>query len=96
MPRHALTRPPLRPRTAARRDPPDRLAYRAREVAEMLGVNERTVWTWLREGRLTRLKVGGATFVAADQVLDLLGRLVPEPAPPGDPDVDRMARDMLR
>ena len=96
MPAATPHRPPLRPRTAARRAPPDRLAYRAREVAEMLGVNERTVRTWLREGRLTRLKVGGATFVAADQVQALLGRSAPEPAPPGDPDVDRMAREMLR
>ena len=89
-------RPSLRPRTAARRAPPPRLAYRAREVAQMLGVNDRTVWTWLREGRLTRLKVGGATFIAADQVLGLLGRAQPEPPPADGEDVDRMAREMLR
>ncbi len=86
----ALRRPrpssaPVRPETPLRR-PPDRLVYRVREVAEILGMAERTVWRWLREG-----KVGGATLIPADEV----ERLIRCESTTADPDVDRVAREML-
>ncbi len=80
----------MRPETPLRR-PPDRLVYRVREVAEILGMAERTVWRWLREGRLKRVKVGGATLIPADEV----GRLIRCESSAADPEVDRTAREML-
>ena len=70
---------------------PERLTYRVREVAEMLGIHERTAWRWLREGRLKRVKVGGATLIPADEV----GRRIRPQSSAADPEVDRTAREML-
>ena len=88
--------PPLRPRTARRRQGVERLAYRARELAEALGVHERTVWRWIAEGRLTPVKVGGATLIPADQVAQRVHGAAPQPSRASDPEVDRVARAMLR
>ncbi len=88
--------PPLRPRTARRRQGVERLAYRARDLAEALGVHERTVWRWLAEGRLEPVKVGGATLIPADQVERLVPGAAPQPLRASDPEVDRVARAMLR
>ncbi len=57
----------------------------------MLGIHERTVWRWLREGRLERVKVGGATLIPADEV----ERLIRCESAAADPEVDRTAREML-
>ena len=57
----------------------------------MLGMAERTVWRWLREGRLGRVKVGGATLIPADEV----ERLIHCESPAADTDVDLLAREML-
>ena len=86
----------MRPGTALRRQPTERLAYRVREVAEMLGIHERTVSRWLREGRLKRVKLGGTTLVPADQVARLIRPTASQPATALDPEVDRVAREMLR
>ena len=67
------------------------MAYRVREVAEILGMAERTVWRWLREGRLKRVKVGGATLIPSDEV----ERLSRRESTTADTDVDRVAREML-
>ncbi len=86
----------MRPGTALRRQPVERVTYRVREVAEMLGIHERTAWRWLREGRMRSVKVGGATLVPAAEVARLIH---PVPAPTAtapDPEVDRVAREMLR
>ncbi len=86
----------MRPGTALRRQLVERVTYRVREVAEMLGIHERTVWRWLREGRMRSVKVGGATLVPAAEVARLIH---PVPAPTAtapDPEVDRVAREMLR
>ncbi len=88
--------PPLRPRTARRRHQAERLAYRARELAEALGVHERTVWRWIAEGRLAPVKVGGATLIPADQVAQRVPGAAPQPSRASDPEVDRVAREMLR
>ncbi len=86
----------MRPGTALRRQPSERLTYRVREVAEMLGIHERTTWRWLREGRLERVKVGGATLVPADEVARLIRPTASQPVTASDPEVDRVAREMLR
>ncbi len=88
--------PPLRPRTAQRRQGVERLAYRARELAEALGVHERTIWRWIAEGRLEPVKVGGATLIPADQVAQRVHGAAPQPSRASDPEVDRVARAILR
>ena len=86
----------MRPGTALRRQPTERLTYRVREVAEMLGIHERTVWRWFRESRLKRVKVGGTTLVPADEVARLIRPTASQPATAPDPEIDRVAREMLR
>ncbi len=86
----------MRAGTALRRQPVERLTYRVREVAEMLGIHERTAWRWLREGRIRRVKVGGATLVPAVEVARLIRPTASQPATAPDPEVDRGAREMLR
>ncbi len=81
----------MKPGTALRQQPVERLTYRVPEVAEKLGIHERTVWRWLREGRLKRVKVGGATLIPADQV----ERLIRSETTAADSEVDRTAREML-
>ncbi len=89
-PRRPRLSTPVRPETPPRCQP-ERLTYRVREVAEILGIAERTVWRWLREGRLKRVKVGGATLIPADEV----ERLIRCESTAANPDVDRTAREML-
>ena len=86
----------MRPAAAPLPAPSGRLTYRVREVAEMLGIHERTAWHWLREGRLKRVKVGGTTLVPADEVARLIRTTPTKPASAPDPEVDRVAREMLR
>ena len=86
----------MRPGTALRRQPTERLTYRVREVAEMLGIHERTAWRWLREGRLKRVKVGGTTLVPAGEVARLIRPTASQSATAPDLEVDRVAREMLR
>lgn len=66
-----------------------------REIAQMLGVHDRTVWQWIRTGRLKPVKVGGATLVPVDQVTGLLRSAEPAAPAAGDAKIDRMAREML-
>jgi len=76
----------------------ERLTYRVAEVERMLGVSQRTLWKWIRDGRLGSRKVGGARLVPAQALAALLhGHQVT--AVPGartaDPEADRIAREML-
>ncbi len=86
----------MKPGTALRQQPVERLTYRVPEVAEMLGIHERTVWRLLREGRLSRVKVGGARLVPADELERLIRPVAAQPATAPDAEVDRVAREMLR
>jgi len=89
-------RPPRRGKAMFHREQPQRLTYRVREVAQMLGVHERTVWKWIRMGLLRPVKVGGATLIPADQLTGLIRAAEPATPPPGDANIDRLAREMLR
>ncbi len=86
----------MKPGTALRQQPAERLTYRVPEVAEKLGIHERTVWRWLREGRLNGVKVGGARLVPADELERLIRPVAAQPATAPDPEIDRVAREMLR
>jgi excisionase family DNA binding protein len=46
---------------------------RAREVAELLGVSERTVRRWIAEGTLPSTRIGGARLLAKADLERLLG-----------------------
>ena len=86
----------MRPGTALRRQPTERLTYRVREVAEMLGIHERTAGRGLRVGRPTGVMVGGTTGAPADPRARLIPPTASPPATAPDPEVDRVAREMLR
>lgn len=42
------------------------LALRPREAAKALGVSERTLWTWTREGTIPHLKRGQTVLYPTD------------------------------
>ena len=67
---------------------------RPAEVAGMLGLHRNTVYKWMRRGLLTRVRLGGATFVSARELVERLDRdeVVDRCA---SPDVRRRAQRML-
>jgi excisionase family DNA binding protein len=46
---------------------------KAREVAELLGVSERTIRRWIADGTLPSSKIGGSRLVATADLERLLG-----------------------
>ncbi len=46
---------------------------RPRQIAELLGVTERTIRRWIAEGTLPSLKLGGARLVARTTLEQRLG-----------------------
>jgi len=61
--------------------------YRAREIADQLGVTVRTVRRWIADGTLPSIRIGGARFVAKAD----LGRLVGTSLDLPDVDEDKAA-----
>lgn len=47
--------------------------YRAREIAAVLSVTERTVRRWIADGILPSIRIGGARVVAKEDLERLLG-----------------------
>lgn len=45
---------------------------RAAEVADICGVRRNTVYRWIKRGILTRVKIGGATFILAEELREYL------------------------
>jgi excisionase family DNA binding protein len=39
--------------------PADALALRSRDAAKLLGISERTLWTWVQQKRIPHVRVGG-------------------------------------
>ena len=50
-----------------------RTFLRPRQIAEMLGVTERTVRRWIADGTLTSVKLGGARLVSRSTLEQRLG-----------------------
>ncbi len=46
---------------------------RPRQIAELLGITERTVRRWIAEGTLPSVKLGGARLVARSTLAQRLG-----------------------
>ena len=53
----------------------NRIAYRAQEVAELLGVTVGTVRRWCDDGTVPAQKIGGTWFVPAAAVDQLRGEV---------------------
>lgn len=73
------------------------LAYPIREVAALLSVSDRTIWRMAKAGEIQVLRFPGRriTRVPASEVSRLLRTQAPRYTPT-DPDVLRMAREMMR
>ena len=56
---------------------------RAHQIADLLGVTERTIRRWMANGTLPSVKLGGARLVA---VAELDRKLVPPFEPPDEDD----------
>jgi excisionase family DNA binding protein len=67
---------------------------RPAEVAALLGLNRNTIYRWLRLGTLTRIRLGGSTFVNGQELLDRLAVVRERPA--ADPELRSRARAFLR
>ena len=67
---------------------------RPAEVAALLGLNRNTIYRWLRQGTLTRIRLGGSTFVNGQELLDRLAVVRERPAV--DPELRSRARAFLR
>ncbi|MEZ6141070.1 MAG: helix-turn-helix domain-containing protein [Zavarzinella sp.] len=56
----------------------NKLALRPREAARMLGISERTLWTWVKQGRIPCVRIGNdkrkITLFPADQLKDWLAQ----------------------
>ena len=61
----------------------DRKAYSVSEVAQALGKSKSTIWKYLAEGHFTRHKLGGSTFISADEV-DSFGKRQAQETTPGN------------
>lgn len=51
----------------------ERLAVGATEAAAMLGVSERTLWTWKKEKRLPSVKIGRRVLFPVEGLRRLVG-----------------------
>jgi excisionase family DNA binding protein len=53
-------------------DHPNRLAYSMREHADAMGVSERTVYAWIKTGKLRALKIGRLVRIPHDAAMEML------------------------
>ena len=51
----------------------NRLAYSMREVGQLIGMCERSVWSLVQSGQLRAVKLGRLVRIPADAVAELLG-----------------------
>lgn len=64
--------PPANDNPSPRRPLPDPLAYGVKDAAYAMSVSEGTVWTWIREGKVSAVRLGGRTVIAREELLRLL------------------------
>ena len=50
-----------------------RLAYSMREVGQMVGMSERSIWMLIQIGKLRAVKLGRSVRIPADALAELLG-----------------------
>lgn len=56
----------------------DPLAYGVKDAAVAMSVSEWTVWAWIREKKITAIKLGGRTVIARTELLKLLSPTGPD------------------
>ena len=50
----------------------NRLAYSMREHADLMGVSERTVYAWIKSGKLRAIKIGRLVRIPHDAAMEML------------------------
>lgn len=55
-------------------EPVERLAYRAPEVAKLLGVSRTTVFAWVKDGTIPSIRVGGTVMIPRSGLEEWLAR----------------------
>jgi excisionase family DNA binding protein len=53
----------------------DKLLYRPKEAAQVLGIGRATLYDLMRSGRIRSVKDGGMRFITLDALLDYVRRL---------------------
>jgi excisionase family DNA binding protein len=56
----------------------DKLLYRPKEAAHVLGIGHDKLYDLMRSGRLRSVKDGGARFITADALADYVAKLEAE------------------
>ena len=56
----------------------DKLLYRPKEAAKVLGIGRDKLYDLMRSGRLRSVKDGGARFITADALADYVAKLEAE------------------
>ena len=51
----------------------NRIAYSLREVSQLFGMSERSVWSLVKNGQLRAFKLGHLVRIPADVITELLG-----------------------
>ena len=70
-----------------------------REAADLIGVSQKTVYRWIKDGRVPSYRLGGQHFLERSEVNDLIiregVRPVPDAVSDDEPDEDIFLREML-
>ncbi len=72
-------------------------AYKVKEFAKALDVSERTVWSLIKRGEISSLKVGRCRRIPASELTRLMGENeegVPQPRIPISPRATRIVKQM--
>lgn len=52
----------------------ERLAVNAAEAAQMLGISERSLWAWTREGKIPSIKIGRRVLYSVEALRQFVSR----------------------
>lgn len=50
--------------------------YTPTEVCETIGITKQTLFAWFRDGKMQKIKIGGRTFIKADDLRDMINEKV--------------------
>lgn len=53
-------------------DHPNRLAYSMQEFADLYGVSDRTVYTWIKSGKLRAFKIGRLVRIPHTAIAEMM------------------------
>lgn len=52
-------------------------AFRVKDTAKSIGVTQRTIYNWIKAGRLKTVKVGGCRLIPAAEIRSLIESKLP-------------------